>query len=62
MTQTDIAIEACFNLAKEKLDKTSEFMQGLILGQYSCLYLFQEKSNEELDKIKNELELMLGIK
>jgi hypothetical protein len=60
-SQSDIAIESCFIIAREKGIHTSDFQQGLIIGQINALYLFREKTTEELDAIKEELKQILGV-
>ncbi len=60
-TASDIAIETSFQIAREKVVHTPDFQQGLIIGQINALYLFKEKSNEELDAVRNELKQILGI-
>jgi len=60
-SQSDIAIESCFELARENGVHSSDFKQGLIIGQINALYLFREKTTAELDAIKQELREILGI-
>ena len=60
-TQSDIAIETSFQMARDKGIHASDFTQGLIIGQINALYLFKEKTALELDAIKEELKQILGI-
>lgn len=60
-TPSDTLIETAFLIAREKGVHTPDFQQGLIIGQINALYLFKEKSKEELDAIRNELKQILGI-
>jgi len=60
-SQSDIVIESCFQLARENGVHTNDFKQGLIIGQINALYLFREKTNAELDAVRDELREILGI-
>jgi hypothetical protein len=60
-TQSDIAIESCFLMAREHGAHTSDFMQGLIIGQINALHLFREKTSAELEAVREELKQILGI-
>jgi len=48
-------------LARENGVHSSDFKQGLIIGQINALYLFREKTNAELDAVRDELREILGI-
>lgn len=60
-SQSDIAIESCYLMARENGVHSSDFKQGLIIGQINALYLFREKTNAELDAVREELKEILGI-
>jgi hypothetical protein len=60
-SQSDIAIESCYLMARENGIHSSDFKQGLIIGHINALYLFREKTTSELDLVKEELKQILGI-